>query len=374
MHVAIRVDASLKMGTGHTYRMLTLADKLTMLGHKVYFIARELQGNLFELIKTKYLCIELSKPEIEENLNDWPAHCAHATWLEVPYQHEIDESFHAVEKLIKHFNLERFDWIVVDNYAIEKKWHESLSSLSKNILQIDDLADRDLSADVVLDQNYYLLGESRYSHYIDNDTKLLCGPSFALLRDEFSLARKRLRTYKLRREEKRVVLFFGGIDIANETLKALKGLLKADSSDHFDVIIGMNNPHKAAVKKYCDLHLDRVTLYIQVSNMTDFFSKAYLYVGAVGATTWERCVMALPGIVCSVADNQEQVAKDLHQIGGHFYLGKHQEITEESYRAIYEKCLREPSLLTEQSSKCAGLVDGVGVERVCKILEDMVDA
>ncbi|MEZ9832946.1 UDP-2,4-diacetamido-2,4,6-trideoxy-beta-L-altropyranose hydrolase [Vibrio breoganii] len=373
MHVAIRVDASLKMGTGHTYRMLTLADKLSMLGHNVYFIARELNGNLLELIKKRYQCIELSKPEKDLALVDSQGHCFHASWLEVPYQREIDESFQAALRLIEQLNLKRLDWIVVDNYAIEKKWHESLSSLSNNILQIDDLADRGFFADVVLDQNYYLQGKSRYSNCVDEQTKLLCGPSFALLRDEFSLARAALPTYQTRRERKHVVLFFGGIDIANETLKALKGLLKADSDDYFDVIIGMNNPHKTTLEEYCSLQ-ERVTLHIQVSNMTDYFSKAYLYVGAVGATTWERCVMALPGIVCSVADNQEQVAKDLHQIDGHFYLGKHHLLTEESYRVAYEKFLKEPDLLTKQSSNCASLVDGIGAERVCKILEDMANA
>ncbi|SUP56595.1 UDP-2,4-diacetamido-2,4,6-trideoxy-beta-L-altropyranose hydrolase [Vibrio vulnificus] len=322
MLVGIRVDASLKMGTGHTFRMLTLAHKLKQRGHELVFISRQLKGNLIELVKANFWVIELPTPNV---LFTSTNHCEHSDWLEVAYKEEIAQSFEAIQSYLKVKGRSQLDWLVIDHYAIEQQFQVALSPLYKHVLQVDDLADRPHAVDLLLDQNYYQLGESRYKTYLYDSTVRMCGPKYALLRDEFELSRHTLPAYSSRLLGQRVVLFFGGVDIANETTKALKGLLSIDSQDHFDVIIGMNNPHRATIAKLCNEHVERTTLHIQVINMMDFFSAAYLYVGAVGATTWERCVLALPGIVCSVADNQTQVAKDLHQINAHHYLGLNSE-------------------------------------------------
>lgn len=56
---------------------------------------------------------------------------------------------------------------------------------------IDDLADRQHDCDILIDQNYLSLYEQRYDHLVPVTTKKLLGPSFVLLRDEFSALRKK---------------------------------------------------------------------------------------------------------------------------------------------------------------------------------------
>ena len=51
-NIVIRTDASLKIGTGHVMRCLTLASELKNLGAKVDFICRAHDGNLIERIKS----------------------------------------------------------------------------------------------------------------------------------------------------------------------------------------------------------------------------------------------------------------------------------------------------------------------------------
>ncbi|MEZ9390260.1 hypothetical protein BCU13_013275 [Vibrio lentus] len=133
----------------------------------------------------------------------------------------------------------------------------------------------------------------------------------------------------------------------------------------------MNNPHKQQLEALCAEHETRVTLHVQVKNMMDYFSDAYLYVGAVGATTWERCVLALPGIVCSVSDNQTQLAKDLHEIDGHCYLGLNSELSSQDYALAYQRFISQKERLLSQSSICGELVDGKGCERVVEHLEEI---
>ena len=50
MRVVFRVDASLKMGTGHVMRCLTLAQVLKENGVNVEFICRQHKGNLINKI------------------------------------------------------------------------------------------------------------------------------------------------------------------------------------------------------------------------------------------------------------------------------------------------------------------------------------
>lgn len=368
MLVGIRVDASLKMGTGHTFRMLTLANRLKQKGHEIVFISRRLKGNLIALVKEKHSVIELSEPDV----NFVPStHCGHAAWLEVSYDQEITQTRDALTSYLKSKGRSQLDWLVIDHYAIEKDFQLALKPHSKDILQIDDLADRQHICDVLLDQNFYRSGEARYDGLLTTESLRLCGPRYALLREEFAVSRRNLPVYQSRLMQKKVVLFFGGVDIANETEKALKGLLSVDSDDSFDVIIGMNNPHREALTALCKKHLDRVTLHIQVENMMDFFSSAYLYIGAVGATTWERCVLALPGIVCSVADNQNQLAEDLNSIQAHQFLGLNTVLTSKDYANAYKSLISKPELLKKQSQLCAELIDGEGCDRVVKQLEEI---
>ena len=59
MLVVFRVDASIKMGTGHVMRCLTLAEALQRLGHSCVFICREHPGNLGEFIIDKGFVVHL---------------------------------------------------------------------------------------------------------------------------------------------------------------------------------------------------------------------------------------------------------------------------------------------------------------------------
>ncbi len=368
MLIGIRVDASLKMGTGHTYRMLTLAHKLKSKGHKVFFVSRKLKGNLIDFVRNSFELLELPEPKTNECNN---THCSHAKWLEVDYSKEINQSYNAIKAHLEQSGQQKLDWLVIDHYALEKEYQLAMQSLAVRCLQVDDLADRAHHVDILLDQNYYQQGSTRYDGLLPQETLRLCGPSFALLRDDFSLCRKQLEPYEERFAKHQVVLFFGGIDLANETSKALKGLLSVESQDHFHVIIGINNPHKDQVTTLCNKYSDRVSLHVQVNNMTDFFASSYLYVGAVGATTWERCVMALPGLVCSVAENQTQLALEIDEANAHIYLGLNSKLHEIDYARAYSQLIANAELLKNQSKICEQLVDGDGAQTVVNRMEEM---
>ena len=365
MHIAIRVDASLQMGTGHTYRCLTLANALVAQGHSVVFFVRRLMGHLSDMLSKQHQVVELPAPE---QVVMGTKHCLHANWLEVDYELEIDQMSEACQRYLHEHNLKAFDWLIADHYAIDRQWHQAMRTYSQRIMQIDDLADRLHDCDLLLDQNAYLHAERRYQNLVPAHCQQLLGGQFALLRPEFQQLRHQLPEYSQRLAHGRVVVFFGGVDQHNETCKALKGMLAVSSRDHFDVVIGQHNPHRAELERLTQLHTERMTLHIQTPRLGQLMAQAYLYVGAVGATTWERCVLGLPGLVCSVALNQEQLSKDLKEQNVLFYLGKNDELTEERYRETYQFLLQNEQVLQAQSQIALGLSDGFGVYKMINYL------
>ncbi|MFA0070820.1 UDP-2,4-diacetamido-2,4,6-trideoxy-beta-L-altropyranose hydrolase, partial [Vibrio breoganii] len=86
--------------------------------------------------------------------------------MEVPYQTEIVQVQDVVSHYLSGLTRTKLDWLVIDHYALDERFQVALRPLSCCILQIDDLADRVHDVDMLLDQNYYSLGKSRYDAYL----------------------------------------------------------------------------------------------------------------------------------------------------------------------------------------------------------------
>ena len=68
--IIFRVDASLKIGTGHVMRCMNLATELKKSGCEINFISRSLKGNLNSIIsKNKFNLIELPKFKTKKSTN-----------------------------------------------------------------------------------------------------------------------------------------------------------------------------------------------------------------------------------------------------------------------------------------------------------------
>lgn len=373
LNVALRVDASLTMGTGHVYRCLTLASQLRQHGHRVVFICRQLPGNLIDLITAHdFRVLRLSQGAMTTTTaND---HCQHGDWLGVDYQQEIAQAAQVVDHYLGEIGCTQLDWLIIDHYGIEHRWHTAMRSRCRQVLQIDDLADRDFDCDILLDQNFYLNMDSRYDARCAAATTKLIGPKFALLNEMFGQLQSQLAPYPQRLTQGQVLFFFGGIDKDNETLKALKGVapLLRQYQLTGQVILGKHNPHQADVAAFCR-DFGQLSLAVQVDDMARRMAHAFLYIGAVGATVWERCSLALPAITSTVALNQQALAESLSQIDAHLCLGPQQQTRSADYARAFITLMNSPERLQAQSSTVAQMVDALGCSRVVDVMESMND-
>lgn len=358
--VAIRVDASNQIGTGHFMRCLTLADGLKEQGAKVCFVSRCLPEYLASILVNKnHRLIELPEVYGLESSGG----LAHSDWLHTSIENDAQEC-------IRVLNNQSWDWLVVDHYALDARWEAAFKRIVRKILVIDDLADRKHDADLLLDQNLYPSMDQRYSALISNGCRTLLGPTYALLRREFVDERISIRTRS--NKIQKIFIFFGGSDLTNETEKSLKAIAALNRKDILvDVVIGAGNYHNKIIEKMCTSILG-ARLHFQVNNMAKLMSQADLAIGAGGSNTWERCALGLPSIVISVADNQIAIADGVEKAGAHQHLGLSSNVSVAKLAAAIEAFSNEPKVLEKMSRAASALVDGMGCERVIKSLKELV--
>ena len=317
MRVAIRVDSSAIIGSGHVMRCLTLAERLhETKDAEVHFISRDLDGNLHDQIKKAGFFLHvLPRYPLDETLGGYVA------WLGVVPELDAEET-KAILQEIGEVNC-----LVVDSYAIDKTWEREMRPFTGEIFVIDDLANREHDCDVLLDQNFYLDMANRYVGLVPENCKLLLGPRYALLREEFYEARKHLR--KRDGSLRNILVFYGGSDLTNETTKAVQALVKTDLPDvTADIVVGAGNPHKAEIQSLCERYAF-LRYHEQVDNMAALMVHADLMLGAGGSTTWERCFLELPSVVTAIAENQVRIAEDCAAQGWIDYIGWREEVTVE---------------------------------------------
>jgi len=336
--VAIRVDSSEQIGSGHLMRCLTLAERLRKDGADVHFISRDLAGSLHRLVEEHGFPLHLL-PQHEED----PDLTGYAAWLTVPQVVDAEETGEILSRM------QPVSRLVVDSYALDAVWEQRLRPLVREIFVIDDLANRPHDCDILLDQNYYREMRHRYDGLVPLACKLLLGPSHALLREEFYEAREKIgvRDGVLRR----ILVFYGGSDATGETEKAIRALVQLQlPSVAVDVVVGGSNRRRASIEELCAAH-DFLYYHCQVSNMAELMAHADLCLGAGGTTTWERCFLGLPAIVTAVAENQIRVSEDCAAAGYICYLGRWDEVRQEDIAAVVQRCII-PQTLREVQRSC----------------------
>jgi UDP-2,4-diacetamido-2,4,6-trideoxy-beta-L-altropyranose hydrolase len=350
MSVAFRVDASAAIGTGHFVRCLTLADRLKQRGLETRFICRSLPEHFRRILATKehglvVLCSSLSdqKHDISE----------YAVWLGVSQEQDANETIEGLAD-------KTWDWLVVDHYALDMCWESRLREVVPNILVIDDLANRTHDCNLLLDQNCLPTSNASYSEMVPVDCKLLLGPRYALLREEFKAWHDSIEPRS--GDVKRIFVFFGGVDAygyTEHTIEALGGISHLDL--RVDVVIGAQNPRREQIMTLC--HQYSFDCHIEVTNMAELMAMSDMAVGAGGVNVWERCSVGLPAIVICIAENQKAQVEDAAR-EGLIYLPDMKNHLAQSIQEHVKALSENKHLRHYFSIKGMQLVDGGGVDRV----------
>ena len=291
MDVIIRTDSSIKIGSGHVMRCLTIAKKLRAEGCHIKFWMEPLLGNLIDFVENEGF----------ENCTD----------------------------------AEHADLYIVDHYELGIEWEKRISLYTKKIVVIDDLA-HEHDCDLILDQNVLPNYKTRYNDLVPEHCIKLLGPKYLIMRDEFIEARLNLR--KRDNKIERLLVFMGGTDPTNETMKILKAL-NSISFSLIDIVVGNGNPIKEKIEQIC--RKKNYRYHCQIDYMAQLMQQADFAIGAGGATMWERCYIGLPSSATIVADNQISTTEYADSLGVVKNLGWHEQVTVETYEDLLKNLSTE---------------------------------
>jgi len=351
MRIAVRVDASSQMGTGHLMRCLTLAEALSRKGALVRFISRDLPVHLQLMVRKKECELMVLKGGQTDPL---PGKLHHSHWLGTTQDKDASETINALSGCI-------WDWLVVDHYAIDQHWETLVAPSVKRLMVIDDLADRLHRCDLLLDQNLVADLDTRYAGKIPAFCRLLLGPEYALLQRDYTEFLGDGAAFK--ESIRRILIFFGGADQHNLTGRSISAVLALGRPNiEVDVVLGTGSPHENAIRRQVQGH-GNIHLHGNLPSLAPLMRRADLAIGAGGTTSWERLRMGLPALVVTLAENQRPIASELHRRQLIRWLGDQDDVDELDFlRALRE--LIAHGALQSKFSDGRQVVDGKGVDRV----------
>jgi UDP-2,4-diacetamido-2,4,6-trideoxy-beta-L-altropyranose hydrolase len=238
------------------------------------------------------------------------------------------------------------DGVLFDTYGAREEHFRACAP--KETIVIDDLADRVLPVDLVINS---APGAARFA-YSEARRKLL-GAQYALLRPEFANAPERAT----RDHIERVMVTLGGNDHGTLASEIVRATLDAVPNAIVEVIVG---PFFERVDLLRALG-DRVVL-LENANMRDVMLRADVAVSAGGQTLFELAATGTPTIAVITAENQARQAHDFADAGAAI-LGD----IATAFARLQDRRIRE-----EMSRRGRALIDGRGAERVASAIVELL--
>jgi len=244
---------------------------------------------------------------------------------------------------------------VTDNYF------EKLSHHAKTVY-FDDMNSQKWEVDYLI--NYNVFADTLdYSWYEGTGARLLLGPRYAPLRNEFTNMPPR----KTRGVVSDIMVSAGGADPEGITELIMDCVCTNHEDITFHFIIGALNPRIETIRKK---EQNNIVLHINEQNMSELMKKCDIAISAAGTTLYELCASGIPTITYTLADNQIVAAEEFGKRGIMLNVGDCRNNI--GFMTSLQRCLDDLILDRKRrdrmSKKMTDLVDGNGAMNIVKVL------
>ena len=325
MTVVLRADAGPSVGSGHVMRCAALGLRMRKLGHHVTLVTVDLPPAIRDWLSTCDIEVITLSPDVVTT---------------------------DVEELSKVTStLESGDWLVVDHYERDESWEQRVERGAARLCVIDDLADRRHSCDVLIDVGMHALVGNPYRDLVPEGAELLLGPSFALLRPEFEGINPRERTGDV----SRILVSLGGGDlVADEILKVLAAM--AELADPRPEVLVVRDASLSSTIDPVAASMPGVTCVDFIDDMPGMLAWADLVVGTCGGSSWERCLLGVPTIVCLTASNQRGDLDELSAAGAVLSVGDADATTVDEWVRALSSLIAQPEVVRAMGLTAAAIM------------------
>lgn len=276
LDIAILSDSNSRLGEGHCIRCLRLASHLISIGWHVNWFSMEL---------TDRVALEISKENIIINkIND------------------IND--------LSNFEI---SIMIIDGYEYDLHHIRSILNEDVKLICFDDLADRTLPVDMVIDANP-VKDRSSYDDLVPVRCKKLIGSEFLIFSNDYS-SKSRIII------EKKIHIFFGSTDSFGYTYLYLKKLVRLLPKYSFNVVVTSETKNIVEILGFCRFY-NNINIYFEPSSLKDSLEGCRFSVGGPGTSTWERLYMGTRCLLMSTVFNQHKILKELEEHNLIRYIGE----------------------------------------------------
>ncbi|MFW6029999.1 MAG: UDP-2,4-diacetamido-2,4,6-trideoxy-beta-L-altropyranose hydrolase [Halanaerobiales bacterium] len=274
MNFFIRVDANKNIGIGHVSRCISLGLELRRRNHKVIFVSRS--DKIIKEILKKY------------NLQ----------FILLDGTSSITEEKNIIFNIIKKYKI---NVGIVDSYELNSS-KEYLSFLKgiKNfyLVTIEGYKKYPVQGDVIINPNIF--AKDRKYLYNKNESKLLFGPEYTLIKPEYLEVNHKKNDYG------NILVTFGGSDPQQMTLPIMQDI--KDITRSISIVIGPFYDNKKEIRVISNAY-PNISVYEDLYDLKSLFLNTHLAVCGAGFTVSELIYFNIPSIVYWTVENQKLIAE-----------------------------------------------------------------
>jgi len=332
--VAIRVAASGSIGAGHAARTAAVAHALAAIGTRVRFACDAATARVLAERAVPTGWITTTDPI--------PAGTAGDESEASPAAQVVDAA--------STLDAVRGDWMLVDSYRLGATWHRAVRASGVRVAAFDDLCDRPIGADLVINAARAAADYARLAP----EAMVLGGLEYAVIGDPARPAAAGLGS---------ILLSFGAADAAGLTAATLRELatrrgFAEAGSPPIAVQLGTSAPGRTEV--------ERLLAGTRGSRMADGPTSPgtpLLSIGAAGVGLLERLQAGVPCVVVVAAQNQSGLARAAAAAGAAIVVDSVQGACDAAERLLADDAGR-----ARLAAAARAAVDGRGAARIARAI------
>ena len=337
MILGIRADGGLKIGLGHIYKSIWLANAFKKKGFKIVFLTTQDQVSNSLITDQGFETVIFSKNWSEsqkiQSLNQW-------VLQQTP------------------------EFLIIDHWSWPKEFWSELNREDKTTYVGMDVPPTGIGH---FDLAFQGIRETlELNEYSSSRCRIFNGVDYLVMSPGFKAHRN---GWKPPTEFKKVLLTFGGTDVANFSIKALDFFNSKPWNFEIDLVLGPGVSDIKLIKEKVSESSLNVNLMTNVSCLPQLMTTSDLVISTAGlGTLSELALTGAPAILVSAVDHQKNNALKFCNYGildRTSSVGIWPDEIENDLNYFLERSNR----LKDLSEKWKGLVDGEGIRRIVNVLE-----
>lgn len=335
-HTFFYLNANEKIGSGHFWRCLSIANELSKFNTSISFLYSSLNDALLQKLKQhSYSSYQLNNNTAQDFLD-----------------------------IIQTENQDKNSTLLIidsDNTCFyEKEFQLNIINSGSRLMIITVNTNFHYYAHILLNQNIIAC----YQNYsAENYTRKLFGPSYFIYTSQF----RKLGLQPVKPIGKNIFVSFGSADPCGYTLQLFKKIVNDEffNSFTFHVVVGALNKDYEKIKALCNAH-DKINLHFNIEVVSSIMLQSNLAFCAPGLMFWELTLMGVKAILFSGSAREKLIGSFLGDSKYAYAFHNYDEILDDAKFELLKSLL---SNLNEENfqnfSELRKAIDPKGINKIC---------